>query len=81
MDFGFGWRDESEQLYGGYIKFNEQEIFKAFESIYGKNPEAEITLQILVNKANTFITAALKTNDPSVVLKENKTNVFKSRKQ
>lgn len=79
-EFGLSWRDESGQLYGGFIQFSEAEIFKAFETIYKKDASAKITVQLSINKTNTFVIAVLKTADQSVGLKENKINVFKSKR-
>ena len=80
-ELALSWRDETGQLYGGSIRFSEDEIFKAFATIYKKNPQAKVTLQLSVNKTNTFITASLKTEDHAVDLKENDVDVFKSRRE
>lgn len=77
----FGWRDESGQLFSGLIKFKDSEITTAFESIQKKNPQEKVTLQLSVNKTNTFLTVALKYEDQTIALKESDVNVFKSKRE
>jgi len=76
-----GWHDQAGQLYGGSLDFNEKEIFNAFASIYESDPNAKATLVLTVNKTNTYVTVALKTDDKTIPLKENNINIFKSRKK
>lgn len=81
LDFGFGWKDQSGQNYGGYIKFDEKEIFKAFSEISENKPDAQITIELKVNMTNTFVTATLKSDSKSIGLKDSKVNVFKSSRE
>ena len=76
-----GWRDKQGQKYGGYVKFDESEIFKGFSEIAGNNPEAPITIEIKVNMTNTFVTATLISEDKKVPLKESEVKAYKSRRE
>jgi len=80
LNFGFGWSDESGQRYGGYVKFDESEIFNGFSEIAGNSPEAPITVEIKVNVANTFVTATLISEGKKVHLKGSEVNAYKSRR-
>jgi len=80
-ELGFGWSDESGQRYGGYVKFDESEIFKGFSAISGDSPETPITIEIKVNMTNTFVTATLISEDKKVPLKESEVKAYKSRRE
>ncbi|WP_443937013.1 DUF2931 family protein [Pedobacter sp. MW01-1-1] len=69
----FSWTDEQEEY--GSVEFNEQEIFKAFEEVYGQNSDTESSLIIYVNLPKTYATVKLKSKDKEVALLKNKISV------
>lgn len=76
---GLSWRDKNKQRYGGYMRFDEQEIFAAFQEIYKEDKEGQAELQISVNHTNDIVTALLKQGDKEIRLPKTKVNTFKSR--
>jgi hypothetical protein len=75
---GLGWKDKNGQNYGGYVKFEEQEIFKAFEEIYKDDKEGQAELQFSINYTNDYVTVLLKQGDKEIRLPKTKVTTYKS---
>ena len=57
--------------YSCFIKFNEKDIFNAFEKITGGDATAEIEMYISLNHPNTEAKVILKNKDKEVTLLSN----------
>lgn len=68
-----------DMLYSGYFYFNEGEIEKAFNDIYGNNPTQPGKLIIQVSKYNNCFDIYLETGNKKYKFKKNKIHVFKQR--
>ena len=68
-----------DMLYSGYFYFNEGEIEKAFNDIYGNNPTQPGKLIIQVSKNNNLFDIYLKTGNKKYKFKKTKIHVFKQR--
>jgi hypothetical protein len=75
----FTWWDKNGQGYGGYILFDEKEIFAAFKELHRKNPEANIDLEVKINPGSTYLGATLKNGIDAIPLKKSNTEVYESR--
>ena len=63
--------------YSCFIKFNEEDIFNAFEKITGGDATAEIEMYILVNQINTHASVILKNKNKEVALFNNEIKINK----
>ncbi|UTN02195.1 DUF2931 family protein [Flavobacterium bizetiae] len=75
---GFGWKDKNGQNYGGHVKFDEQEIFNAFNEFYKDDIKGESELQFSINYANDYVTVLLKQGDKEIRLSKTKVTTYKS---
>lgn len=75
----FAWWDKNGQGYGGYIRFDEKEIFAAFKELHEKNPEANIDLEVKINPGSTYLVVVIKNGTNDIPLKKGKTEVYESR--
>ena len=75
---GFGWKGKNGQNYGGHIKFDEQEIFAAFQEMYKDNIEGQAELQFSINYNNDYVTILLKQGDKQIRLLKTKVTTYKS---
>ncbi|WP_443937014.1 DUF2931 family protein [Pedobacter sp. MW01-1-1] len=72
----FSWMLDTK--YVGKITFNEQEILKAFEEVYGEDRDTEASLIIYVNLPKTYAAIKLKSKNKEVPLLKNKITVRKT---
>ncbi|WP_055098195.1 DUF2931 family protein [Flavobacterium aquidurense] len=75
----FAWWGKDGQGYGGYIRFDEKEIFAAFQELHKKNPEANIDLEVKINPGSTYLAATVKNGIKAIPLKKSNTEVYESR--
>ncbi|KQB42633.1 DUF2931 family protein [Flavobacterium aquidurense] len=73
------WWDKNGQGYGGYILFDEREIFAAFKELHQKNPELNIDLEIKINPGSEHLRVTLKNGINALSLLKNKLEVYESR--
>ena len=66
-----------DMLYSGYFYFNEGEIEKAFNDIYGNNPTQPGKLIIQVSKYNNWFDIYLETANKKYKFEKTKIHVFK----
>lgn len=77
-DIGLTWNNGKGDRFSGYVVFDEDKIFKAYQEIYKDNKEGRAELVFRVNIPNTFITVVLKGNGKEVSLNQGtKVEVFK----
>lgn len=72
----FRWVNNGD-MYGGVIKFDEEEIFKVFDRVFGDNPDLEAELVIYINDSGTDATVALKSKDKEIALFNSKISISK----
>ena len=77
---GFGWYDKDGQGYGGYIEFNEKEVFDAFETVFKDNKDGKAEFELRANMVNTYLAVRLKGNGKEVALLKCNIEVYKSSK-
>ncbi len=65
--------------YGCSVKFDEQEIFKAFERVFGNNPDTKAELVVYINDSRTDATVALKSKDKEIALFNNSISIGKRK--
>ncbi|SHL25609.1 DUF2931 family protein [Flavobacterium chilense] len=75
----FAWWDKNGQGYGGYIRFDEKEIFAAYKELHAMNPEANIDLEVKINPGSTYLAVAIKNGINIIPLKKSNTKVYESR--
>lgn len=68
-----------DMLYSGYFYFNEGEIEKAFNDIYGNNPTQPGKLIIQISKYNNWFDIYLEAGNKKYKFKKTKIHVFKQR--
>ncbi|CAZ94495.1 DUF2931 family protein [Zobellia galactanivorans] len=76
--FYFHWKDKNNNRYGSKIKFDEEEIWNAFKTIY-KNPEttqAELVLEI--DKYNRSLKISLESSNDTIVIEKAEVKMFTS---
>jgi hypothetical protein len=78
---GFGWKDKNGQDYGGYIKFEEKEIFTAFQEVFKDDKDGQAELQFTINYANNFVTAQLKQGGKEIRLTKTEVTTYKSTRK
>jgi len=68
-----------DMLYSGYFYFNEGEIEKAFNDIYGNNPTQPGKLIIQISKYNNWFDIYLEAGNKKYKFEKTKIHVFKQR--
>lgn len=77
----FGWRDETGQLYGGKIIFNEASVLKAFKEISKESSSLPVELHVEVNSQNTYFAIQLQKGTKIISLKDNDIETYKSNRK
>ncbi|GIM50945.1 hypothetical protein CAPN003_23970 [Capnocytophaga stomatis] len=65
--------------YGCSIKFDEEEIFKAFRDVFGDSPNTEAELVVYINDSRTDATVALKSKDKEIALFNSNVSIGKRK--
>ncbi|WP_128331353.1 DUF2931 family protein [Apibacter sp. HY039] len=73
----FRWKEVNKENCGGYVKFNEEEIFQAFEEVGSQlSPGEELWLTIRISQDQTDASVWLETKEKKTGLYQSQVKIF-----
>ncbi len=76
----FSFRDTKGKGFGGYVKFNEESTFKAFEEMEKRYPGEPFDVTVEVGYGDTIATARLEHGKDHIRISDNTYNIFHASK-